>query len=153
MRSDNIFFQCFDALELKRVRGDLHSDLKLIQLIGENSWQESSTDYDAMRTERGMADVAAYADGIGPEITQLVKWPHPGAGARLTGLSTLAHSSKLLVHAYTLRLDELPANAPSGDAVLNALFDQAKVDGLFTDFTDFMVRFRAAHRPDPPATP
>ena len=80
-RADNIFLQCFDAIELKRIRNDLHSDLKLIQLIGENAWKESTTDYDAMRTAAGIADVASYADGIGPEIAQIVDWPKPGAGA------------------------------------------------------------------------
>jgi glycerophosphoryl diester phosphodiesterase len=148
-RSDNAYFQCFDALELKRVRHELHSDLKLIQLIGENAWHESTTDYDAMRTERGMADVARYADGIGPEITHLVEWAANRGGAHIKDLGRIAHSHGLRVHAYTHRLDALPPHAPDSQAVLNVLCNQVKLDGIFTDFPDVVVRYRDAN----PAAP
>lgn len=142
-RGDNVFLQCFDAQELKRVRSEFHSDLKLIQLIGENSWHESTSDYDAMMTERGIAEVATYADGIGPQITQLVEWPKPGSTVHVKDLGRFAKGQHLLLHPYTLRIDSLPPNAPNTTAVLNALFDRVKIDGLFTDFTDVVVRYRS----------
>lgn len=141
-RGDNVYFQCFDALELKRVRGELGCDLKLIQLIGENSWNESTTDYDAMRTDRGMADVATYADGIGPEITQLVEWTRAGSPPAIKALGPLAKSHGLQIHPYTFRTDQLPPSAPGALAVLNVLFNDVKVDGIFSDFTDFVVDYR-----------
>ncbi len=144
-RSDKVFFQCFDAGELRRVRTELKSDLKLIQLIGENSWHESSTDYEAMMTEAGIAAVASYADGIGPEITQLVEWPTAGGKVRIKPLGALAKAHGLLMHPYTLRIDSLPPNAPSTAAVLDALFKRVKVDGLFSDFPDVVVRYRNDH--------
>ena len=143
-RADNAYFQCFDAMELKRVRGELGCDLKLIQLIGENAWNESSTDYDAMRTERGMAEVAAYADGIGPEITQIVEWKRPQVAPCVQDLARLAHALRLKIHPYTFRTDQLPPNAPDAKSVLDALFDQANVDGIFTDFTDRVVAYLKA---------
>lgn len=144
-RSDNAYFQCFDALELQRVRSELHSDLKLIQLIGENAWHESSSDYEAMRTEAGIANVAGYADGIGPEITQVLHWPAAGGAAVDTGLTARAHAHQLKVHPYTLRVDQLPPHAPDAIAVLDALFKLAQVDGVFTDFTDTAVAYRNTH--------
>ena len=141
-RTDNIYFQCFDAAENKRVRRELKSDLKIIQLIGENSWHESPTDYDAMILESGITDVASYADGIGPQIDQLLDWPKPGAPVRILDLARFAIRHHLLMHPYTLRVDDLPKNAPSATAVLDGLINQAKVDGLFTDFTDVAVRYR-----------
>ncbi len=138
-----MFLQCFDAQELKRVRGEFRSDLKLVQLIGENAWHESATDYDAMMTEAGMADVAAYADGIGPEMSQLVEWPQPGGAVKVKSLGKLAKAHRLLLHPYTLRVDGLPRNAPDVRAVLTALFDGVKIDGVFTDFPDVVVRYRA----------
>lgn len=144
-RTDNAYFQCFDAVELKRVRGELHSDLKLIQLIGENAWHESTSDYDAMRTEAGIADVAGYADGIGPEITQVLQWSATGGGVMDTGLTRRAHAHHLKVHPYTLRLDQLPPHAPDATTVLDSLFNLAQVDGVFTDFTDTAVMYRNAH--------
>jgi len=149
-RADNIFFQCFDALELKRARGELTCDLKLIQLIGENSWNESTTDYDAMRTARGMADVSSYADGIGPEITQIVEWPRLRAAPTVKDLASLAKAKGLHVHPYTFRTDQLPPNAPDAVSVLNSLFDQAQVDGIFTDFTDLVVDYRKARQEKDP---
>lgn len=145
-RSDNAYLQCFDALELKRVRDELHSDLKLIQLIGENSWKESTTDYDAMMTAAGMAEVAEYADGIGPEISQLVVWPAPGAAARIKPLGKLARARGLLLHPYTLRVDSLPANAPGVGAVLDVLVKRIKIDGIFSDFPDVVVQYRSGKR-------
>ena len=127
------------------MRTQLHSDLKLIQLIGENSWHESSADYAAMMTERGIAEVAGYADGIGPEITQLVEWPTAGGKVRIKPLGAFAKAHGLLMHPYTLRIDSLPPNAPSAAAVLDALFKRVKVDGLFSDFPDVVVRYRSGH--------
>lgn len=141
-RGDQVYFQCFDALELKRVRSELHSDLKLIQLIGENEWHESTTDYDAIRTESGIAGVAGYADGIGPEISQVLQWPGDGGAVIDTGLTRRAHAHRLQVHPYTFRLDQLPPHAPDAATVLDALFKVAQVDGLFTDFTDTVVAYR-----------
>ncbi len=143
-RSDHVYLQCFDAGELKRVRRDLHSQLKLIQLIGENSWHESATDYDAMQTEAGIADVATYADGIGPEITQLIEWRTSGERV-IKPLARWAHARGLLIHPYTLRIDSLPRNAPDAQSVMKALFDEAGVEGIFTDFTDVTREFIRAH--------
>jgi glycerophosphoryl diester phosphodiesterase len=139
-RSDNLYLQCFDSLELKRARAELRSELKFIQLIGENAWKESSTDYDAMRSEKGMQDVATYAEGIGPEITQIVQWRRDGK-PEVTDLSRWAHAQGLAIHPYTHRIDSLPEHAPDSDAVLEALFERAKVDGVFSDFTDVVVRY------------
>jgi glycerophosphoryl diester phosphodiesterase len=151
-RADNVFFQCFDALELKRVRHELGCDLKLIQLIGENSWNESTTDYDSLRTAVGMTDVASYADGIGPEISQLVEWMRPGALPVVKELGALARSRGLKIHPYTFRTDQLPPNAPAAAAVLDALFDQVKVDGIFSDFPDVVVEYRQSRRAGKPGS-
>jgi hypothetical protein len=35
-----------------------------------------------------------------------------------------------------VRIDELPKNCPSADALHAALLRDARVEGLFTDFTD-----------------
>jgi glycerophosphoryl diester phosphodiesterase len=146
-RGDNAYLQCFDALELQRIRGELRSDLKIIQLIGENSWKESSTDYDAMMTPSGIAAVAAYADGIGPEIIQLVEWRAGGASPSVKALGKLAKANRLLIHPYTLRTDSLPANAPDVKAVLDMLVKRVKIDGIFSDFPDVVVRYRSGKVP------
>jgi hypothetical protein len=42
-------------------------------------------------------------------------------------------------------IDDLPKNAPNAAAALDALTQQVKIDGLFSDFPDVVVRYRAAH--------
>jgi len=140
-RADGAYLQCFDAAELTRIRFELGSALKLVQLVGENAWQEAATDYDALRTPAGLKRVAAYADGIGPWIPQIVRWPRAGAAPSFTTLVSDAHAAGLAVHPYTFRVDRLPEHAPDAAAVHAALFDAAGVDGLFTDFCDVTLAY------------
>ncbi len=140
-RADAVWLQCFDAAELARIRFELGSALKLVQLIGENDWHEAATDYDDLRTAAGLARVAAYAEGIGPWIPQIVRWPRAGAPPEYTTLVADAHAAGLAVHPYTFRVDQLPEHAPDADAVQRALFEIAGVDGLFTDFCDVTLAF------------
>jgi len=48
------------------------------------------------------------------------------------------------VHPYTIRTDELPKYCPSSDALHAALFKEARVDGVFTDFTDVTLTWLRA---------
>jgi glycerophosphoryl diester phosphodiesterase len=139
-RGDCAFVQCFDDEELLRIRAELGSDLKLVQLIGENAWAEAATDYDRLRTRAGLAGIARYADGIGPWIPQVVGWQAGGA-AKSTGLVAAAHAAGLLVHPYVFRIDQLPEHAPSPAAVHEALIAMERVDGLFSDFPDRTLAF------------
>ena len=52
-----------------------------------------------------------------------------------------AHASKLQVHPYTVRADQLPAYAADVEQLYDVLYNQADVDGLFTDFPDKAVKF------------
>lgn len=134
-RTDPVWVQCFDPAELKRIRNELDSDLKLVQLIGENSWGDASVDFDQMRTPQGLAAIAQYADGIGVWIPHVVQWPAGGGEPTVTTLVRDAHAAGLKVHVYTLRRDQLPLGAKDFAQVHAALLG-AGVDGVFTDFPD-----------------
>ena len=131
-----IYVQCFDFAETQRLRNDLSAKVKLIQLIGENDWLESPTDYDVLKTPAGLEAIAKVAQGIGPWIPQLVdlKTMQP------TGFVNQAHIAGLQVHPYTFRKDALPANVNT-QQILNLLFEKLKVNGLFTDFPDTVVNY------------
>jgi len=133
---DDVWLQCFDDAELLRIRERLGCRLRLVQLVGENDWNEAATDYDALRTPAGLARVAGYAAGIGPWIPQVVQWPAAGAAPAYSTLVADAHAAGLAVHPYTFRADQLPEHATDAAAVHRALFEVAGVDGLFTDFPD-----------------
>ena len=143
---DGAWLQCFDAAELGRIRHELGSRLKLVQLIGENAWGEAATDYDALRTRDGLRAVAAYASGIGPWIPQVVAWPAAGAAPVVSALVDDAHAVGLAVHPYTFRIDELPPFAPDPAALHRALFSAAAIDGVFTDFPDVTLELLGRSR-------
>lgn len=133
--SDPIYVQCFDDQELLRIRKDLKSELKLIQLVGENSWGEAETDYDALSSPAGIKQLASIADGIGPWINQLYE-RGPRGKLQSSGLVARAHEAGLAVHPYTFRQDDLPPGFDSFHGLMRFAIDELAVDGLFTDFPD-----------------
>lgn len=131
--------QCFDAAETARLRHEFETELPLIQLVGENHWGESTTDYTALLTPAGLASVAGYADGIGPFVPQLYKFEQDRPAS--SGVVEAAHAAGLVVHPYTFRSDSLAPGFATFDAMLGFAVDTLQVDGLFTDFPDIVRRF------------
>ncbi|MEP2652709.1 MAG: glycerophosphodiester phosphodiesterase family protein, partial [Paraglaciecola sp.] len=134
--SKAVYVQCFDFDETKRLRKELGAKVKLIQLIAENDWQESATNYNYLKTTKGLKEVAEVAQGIGPWIPQILNLETKAP----TNLVALAHSEGLAVHPYTFRRDALPVNI-TAEEMLNVLFNDVKIDGIFTDFTDITVDY------------
>ena len=140
-RDDKAILQSFDYEHLSRLRTEMDSDLKLVQLIGENSWQESAADFDYLRTKDGLREIATFADGIGPWLMQLMEFKTNGEIAN-TDLVSLAHRSGLFVHGYTLRADQLPVEAGTMDHAVDLLTNRVGLDGVFTDHPDQVLRWR-----------
>ena len=141
-RNDPVYVQCFDAEETKRLRNEFKTKLKLVQLIGENDWNESETDFELLRTAAGLKDVAGYADGIGPWIPHIVTGRDDQGALTITSLVEDAHAVGLEVHPYTFRADDLPEFTDDFDSLLRLFVEQVGVDGLFTDFPDQAVALR-----------
>ena len=136
-RPQQVYLQCFDGPTLQRLRHEIKTPLPLIQLIGENSWgEDSESDYDYMRSPEGLAQVASYADGIGPWLAQVYLGRNPAGEVMLSDLVSRAQALGLAVHPYTFRRDELPAGVGSFEELLDIFFKRAGVDGVFTDFPD-----------------
>ena len=138
-RKDRAYLQSFDMDYLEYARFELKTDLKLVQLIGENSWQESDTDFEYLQTEKGLRAVARFADGIGPWLMQVVN-VQDGEITDISELVALAHRLGLFVHAYTLRADQLPLDTSDIRLAVHFLKDQAQLDGVFTDHPDQVVQ-------------
>jgi len=137
-RQDSAYLQCFDAAELVRIRHELGCDLKLVQLIGENSWGESDTDYNHLRSTRGLRRLARTVDGIGPWLNRLYRIRASDGRLRDSGLVTRAHNAGLAVHPYTFRKDDLPPGFGRFSELLDFVCKELCVDGLFTDFPDLV---------------
>ncbi len=136
--SDPVYVQCFDDQELIRIRNTLGCSLKLIQLIGENSWREAKTDYEALWTEDGLQRLSSTVDGIGPWINQLYRI-RPDGEIDNTGAVARAHKYGLAVHPFTFRKDDLPQGFESFEQLLQFATHELSVDGLFTDFPDLAL--------------
>lgn len=135
-RGHRAYLQCFDATELRRIRHELGSDLKLVQLVGENDWHESTTDFDLLRSRRGLRELAGTVDAVGPWLEQLYQRPGDDAAPEMTGLTAVAHDLGLAVHPYTFRLDDLPDGFGDFASLVHYFAGVLCVDGLFTDFPD-----------------
>src|SRR5690606_30709061 len=105
--------------------------LPLIQLI-EGRWAGSA--HRNMLTPKGLAEIASYADGIGPSIHDLFL---PGS-LNPSALVVDAKKEKLVIHAYTLRANKLPPGT-TFDELAGRLFAMG-VDGIFTDHVDLLVQ-------------
>lgn len=138
----NSFVQCFDFDELKRLRDTLHYKGKLVLLIGENSWKESPTDYDWVRTEAGIKEVAEYVNGVGPWLGQLLdKRALENGSVKAARWISYVHDSDLVIHPYTYRQDALPPGM-DGETLLLTLKNIVKADGVFTDHVPPVVTWR-----------
>jgi glycerophosphoryl diester phosphodiesterase len=137
-KQDDCWIQCFEFDEVKRLRTELGWQGRLVLLMGGGKGN------DHQRTPAGLAEIAQVADGIGPSIGSVVTGKTV-AERQVTDLVENAHAAHLAVHPYTLRIDELPKCVATSDELLHALFDEAGVDGLFSDFPDVVVKW--LHKP------
>jgi glycerophosphoryl diester phosphodiesterase len=144
---DKALLQSFDQDALLYARRELGSELRMTQLIGDNAWGESATDFDDLRNEEGLARCAEYAQGIGPWLPQVVDLDTAGQVKR-SDLVARAHASGLFVHAYTLRVDQLPAGVGPFAGVVRALAGIG-LDGVFTDHPDRVIDSLAGQAGDP----
>lgn len=153
-KSSNVYVQCFDPNELKRIKNELEPkmgiDLKLVQLIAYTKWDETQEqregkwvnyNYDWMFKPGAMKQIAAYADGIGPDYHMLIETDSTVDNIKLTPMTSEAHANKLVVHPFTVRADDLPKYATNVNSLYQILYQQAHVDGLFTDFPDKAVNY------------
>ena len=140
-KQDPVYLQCFDWNEVKRIRSDLGYQGRLVQLLGENDWEIAPhVDYDYLKSADGLAEIANFADGIGPWIDQVASTEN-GGEPKPTGLVEAAHARGLEVHPYTFRADSLPDYAAALEDLLQLFVVEIGVDGVFTDFPDRAVAY------------
>ena len=130
------FVQCFDADELRRCREELGTRLKLVSLVHGTE----------VPTAESLGRTAEFADVLAPHYLQLLAPSGAAAPAgsmpyRPAPLVAMARDLGLGLHTYTLRLDD-PAGGQGFDALLEALYVDIRVDGLFCDHPDAALRVR-----------
>lgn len=155
-KDDLVYLQTFDFNELKRIKTELlpklGMDLKLVQLVAYTDWHETEEknaqgkwvnyDYDWMHKAGAMAEIAKYADGVGPGWYMLVDDKNSKLGdIKYTPMVQDIAQNKLELHPYTVRKDALPTFFTDVNQMYDALFNKAGATGIFTDFPDTAVEF------------
>jgi glycerophosphoryl diester phosphodiesterase len=142
-KNDNVIIQCFDVEELKRIREELKSNLTLVQLL----YPENLAPYfERWNTLQGLTEISKFADGIGPEINQLVDWNENNKVVKGSEFYKNAKQLGLFMHPYTFRIDSLPPYVKNFVELLDLFVNKLQVDGFFTDFPDLAVRFIESKR-------
>ncbi|HKT73434.1 MAG TPA: glycerophosphodiester phosphodiesterase [Steroidobacteraceae bacterium] len=111
--------------------------------------------YADLLTPAGLAEVATYAQAIGPAKSLIIARSQDERLDAVTPVVADAHARGLLIHAWTFRAENefLPRDfrAPGGPAEHGdlpaeiAAFLRAGIDGLFTDQPDLGVAGRQRH--------
>ncbi|MGQ0697381.1 MAG: glycerophosphodiester phosphodiesterase [Panacagrimonas sp.] len=161
-RAAPVFVQSFEVANLRQL--SRLTRVRLVQLFGGPTQRPfdftlagDARTYADLATPAGLAQIRAYADGIGPPKTSIV--PRDSAGNSLTPTTLVvdAHGAGLIVHPYTFRNENtfLPLELRVGDSANPAFptfygraideflqFYELGVDGLFTDNPDTAVEAR-----------
>jgi glycerophosphoryl diester phosphodiesterase len=153
-----VFIQSFEVTNLRKLRGQ--TQLPLIQLIGSGGAPydfEACNDprtYADLITPLGLAEIATYANGIGPHKDLIVPRRADAWLGQPSALVRNAHAVGLVVHGWTFRAENafLPKNFQSGPergargdlAAEIAAFLATGMDGFFTDQPDLGVTGRDA---------
>ncbi len=154
---DPVFVQSFETTNLRELRED-GVEVRLVQLLSASGAPADLVaagdvnTYATLSTAQGLARIAEYADGVGPEKAQLVPREEDDSLGEPTTFVDDAHDAGLLVHPYTYRNENsfLPAELREGTAEDDygraldeqLLFWQLGVDGIFTDNPDTGVESR-----------
>ncbi|WP_254052210.1 glycerophosphodiester phosphodiesterase [Aeromicrobium sp. A1-2] len=152
-----IMIQSMEVGNLRRLRD--RTPLPLIQLMNRKGAPydlvaaRDPRTYATLSSPAELAEIATYANGIGPNKSQIIARDKRSRLAGETRLVGHAHDVGLMVHIWTMRNENnfLPTDlrtssnkAAHGNAVGEYLaFFDAGVDGLFSDFTQTAVQARA----------
>ncbi|MEE4200960.1 glycerophosphodiester phosphodiesterase [Erythrobacter sp.] len=142
---DMVFVQVFEVGPLQRL--DARVDTPLVLLISSQGgpYDEPEMRWADVMTPSGLAEVAQYADGIGPWLGHVIDQET----VQPTSLVADAHAAGLQVHPWTLRKENgfLPAplqseGGPAADGQWRRVWQAAiasGADGFFTDNVDELV--------------
>lgn len=148
-----VYVQSFEVSNLKEL--DRRLRVPMVQLVGASGApydfvrSGDRRTYDDLLTREGLAEVARYADGLGPAKDRVIPRTADGSLGEPTTLVADAHRVGLEVHPWTFRAENefLPTDLRSSDdpAAWGDVFAEYEaflatgIDGVFADHPDIAV--------------
>nr|WP_322752214.1 glycerophosphodiester phosphodiesterase [Frankia sp. Cas3] len=153
-RGAPVFVQSFETGSLRQLR-TLGLRAPSVQLLSAGGAPFDLIDagdprtYADLSTPAGLRQIASYANGIGPDKTQIIPRAADGTLGTPTSLVPDAHAAGLVLHPYTFRAENnfLPVDYRRGANLSDfgrgideqVTYLKAGIDGLFTDQADIGV--------------
>ncbi len=144
-----IFIQSFEVENLKQLNKII--DVPLVQLLDEPQMQPydfvvkgDSRTYADLTSPQELAQIADYADGLGPYKRLIVPEDEDKRLQPATSLINDAHAVGMRVHTWTFRKEEqylAPDYKGNPEMELEQFF-KLGIDGVFSDFPDIAVSVR-----------
>lgn len=151
-REAPVFVQSFEAANLRDLRTVHGVKAPLVFLASTGRPFGDTRTYAEYLSPAGLADLAGFVNGIGPEKGMIIPRLADGTLGQPTSLVADAHAAGLVLHPYTFRAENqfLPADYRVGTSPIEygrAIDEQvtylrAGIDGLFTDQADIGVLAR-----------
>ena len=132
--------QCFERSTLQRFRDEFKWNGRLMMIFAAGKKGADGSDYEFLATPAGLEELSKSVDGVFPNLARVVTWDQSGH-PHVSEFTKSAHATGLRVITGVLRRDALPGNCPTLDALHDALFNQAGVDDVCTDYPDLSVRW------------
>ncbi|MET7570478.1 glycerophosphodiester phosphodiesterase [Streptomyces sp. NPDC005492] len=157
-RNSPVLIQCFEPTGIQKISKLVDNNLAVL-LSGTGTQPFDFIDLgdprkvDDLITPKGLAEIATYAQGIGPTLDLIITKNADGSLNKETTLVADAHKAGLILHPYTMRNENpfLPLEYRKGTAV-DAYGDAfgafqryfaTGIDGVFTDNADTGLLARA----------
>jgi glycerophosphoryl diester phosphodiesterase len=140
-----IFIQSFEVSNLKEL--SRKTDLPLVQLINDIGKpydfviENDPRTYADLLTQRGLREIAEYAQAIGVHKNLLIPRDNYGKLLLPTSLIIDAHAANLQVHAWTFRNEDffLPLDLQGNPQKEYEIFFNLGVNGVFSDYPNIAL--------------
>jgi glycerophosphoryl diester phosphodiesterase len=138
----NVILQIFDfdAVKKSRVLGWKAPLAMLVDMDGQMLIDDKAV-HKWLLTEEGVKEVSKYASIYAPWFSHLAVPAKDGKSWTTAPCLKWARDAGMAVHTWTHRADSLAKGFSSEDAMFDAIFQQMKLDGMFSDFPDHPIAY------------
>lgn len=130
----------YDAVKAAREKG-WKGDLAMLVIEGGQHLTDDKAVHEWLLTPEGIAEVSKYATIYAPWFSHLAVPNKDGKGYTISNIADEARKNGMKVHSWTFRKDAPFKGFDNANDALDVAFKDLKLDGLFSDFPDVVVKY------------